>query len=220
MRATASPHQKAETAEALAEQKKQSDLKKKIADGEKKRAAKEAAAKGVAAGGGGGDAAGGEFSKVDLRGQIVEVARTRRPTPSTLRRLTWAKQRPSAGRERPRQVHPAGADAGQARGGGGQPQDLQTQGGRIAGDGAVRKVGRWHDHGAPTPPEACARRARRRRGSRGRARGQLNPKKKIWEKVQPMLSISSAKVACFEATPLMTSKGPCVVDTLTGGAIG
>ena len=49
---------------------------------------------------------------------------------------------------------------------------------------------------------------------------QLNPKKKIWEKVQPMLSISSAKVACFEATPLMTSKGPCVVDTLTGGAIG
>ena len=49
---------------------------------------------------------------------------------------------------------------------------------------------------------------------------QLNPKKKIWEKVQPLLSISASKAACFESLPFMTSKGPCIVDTLTSGAVG
>lgn len=49
---------------------------------------------------------------------------------------------------------------------------------------------------------------------------QLNPKKKIWEKLQPTLNTSDACVVRYEQLPFMTSKGPCTVQSLKGGAVG
>ena len=217
-------YQKAETAEALAEQKKQSDLKKKaIADGEKKRAAKEAAAKGVAAGGGGGDAAGSEFSKVDLRvGKIVEVARHPEADALYVEKIDLGEASgprqvvsglvkfiPQEQMQDRRVVVVANLKTSKLKG-------VESQAMVLCGksaDGTTMEL--------LTPPEGVPLGERVvAEGHAAEPEAQLNPKKKIWEKVQPMLSISSAKVACFEATPLMTSKGPCVVDTLTGGAIG
>ena len=48
---------------------------------------------------------------------------------------------------------------------------------------------------------------------------QLNPKKKIWEKVQPSLNTSADCVVRFEELPFMTSKGACVVDSVKGGGV-
>lgn len=221
-------YQKVETAEALAEQKKASDLKKKaIADGEKKRAAKEAAAKGEA-GPAGGDAAASDFSKLDLRvGQIVHVER--HPCgespglyvekidlgePSGPRQVVsgLVKFIPQEGMLNHRVVVVANMKPSKF----GKSVKVESQAMVLCGksaDGTKMEL--------VTPPEGvplgervvCV-------GHDAPAEAQLNPKKKIWEKVQPTLSINASKTACFEALPFMTSKGPCVVDTLTTGAVG
>jgi len=49
---------------------------------------------------------------------------------------------------------------------------------------------------------------------------QLNPKKKIWEKlVQPTLNTSSDCVVRAGELPFMTSRGPCTVKTIAGGMV-
>jgi len=47
----------------------------------------------------------------------------------------------------------------------------------------------------------------------------LNPKKKVWEKVQVDLKIDSNKIAVFKDKPLRTSKGTCSVKSLSGASI-
>eukprot|EP00050_Salpingoeca_kvevrii_P006965 m.292928 g.292928 ORF g.292928 m.292928 type:complete len:567 (-) comp12698_c0_seq1:193-1893(-) len=47
----------------------------------------------------------------------------------------------------------------------------------------------------------------------------LNPKKKIFEAVQPDLKVSSTHIACYKGFPLMTSKGPLKVATLVDAPI-
>lgn len=47
----------------------------------------------------------------------------------------------------------------------------------------------------------------------------LNPKKKIFEGVQPDLATDSQAVACYKGIPLATSTGPCRVRSICGGSI-
>ena len=47
----------------------------------------------------------------------------------------------------------------------------------------------------------------------------LNPKKKVWEAVQPELGTDAARVACYRGAPLATPAGPCTVRTVAGGSI-
>eukprot|EP00803_Ostreobium_quekettii_P011625 evm.model.scf_2551.2 EVM.evm.TU.scf_2551.2 scf_2551:3680-5483(+) len=47
----------------------------------------------------------------------------------------------------------------------------------------------------------------------------LNPKKKVFEAVQPDFATNGDRVACYNGTPFMTSKGPCTVATIVGGSI-
>ena len=104
--------------------------------------------------------------------------------------------------------------------------DLRGSYGRGGGGGYSRGgYGRGDGRGGGAPRHSgdlreTVERRRAAAGDTAEPEAQLNPKKKIWEKVQPLLCVSSSKVACFEAVPFMTSKGPCVVDTLTSGAIG
>lgn len=48
---------------------------------------------------------------------------------------------------------------------------------------------------------------------------QLNPKKKVWEAVQPELGTDGACVACYRGAALATAAGPCTVRTVAGGTI-
>jgi len=48
---------------------------------------------------------------------------------------------------------------------------------------------------------------------------QLNPKKKVWEKIQPELNTSAECVACFQGLPFETPHGPCRVASIASGAI-
>eukprot|EP00736_Rhodelphis_marinus_P006043 Rmarinus@m.25977 len=47
----------------------------------------------------------------------------------------------------------------------------------------------------------------------------LNPKKKIWEKVQEELGTSEDLVATYKGLPLMTSAGPCMATTVKNGVL-
>ncbi len=47
----------------------------------------------------------------------------------------------------------------------------------------------------------------------------LNPKKKVFETVQPDLRTNDEKVACYKGAPLRTSKGVCTVKTVVQGSI-
>ena len=47
----------------------------------------------------------------------------------------------------------------------------------------------------------------------------LNPKKKVFEAVQPDLETNPNRVACYKGVPFMTSRGPCTVATIVGGTI-
>ena len=47
---------------------------------------------------------------------------------------------------------------------------------------------------------------------------QLNPKKKIFEKISPDLMTSADGIAQYKSVPFMTSKGP-VVSKLTNAAV-
>ena len=45
---------------------------------------------------------------------------------------------------------------------------------------------------------------------------QLNPKKKIFEQIQPDLRVDSGRVACYKGVPFaIEGKGVCTVATLT-----
>lgn len=47
---------------------------------------------------------------------------------------------------------------------------------------------------------------------------QLNPKKKIYEGLQPLLKTDASGVANYDGVPFMTTKGPCV-SRITGGSV-
>lgn len=47
----------------------------------------------------------------------------------------------------------------------------------------------------------------------------LNPKKKVFEAVQPDLASNAQCVACYRGVPFTTSAGPCRVATIAGGTI-
>eukprot|EP01024_Parvocaulis_polyphysoides_P022610 TRINITY_DN20957_c0_g1_i1.p2 TRINITY_DN20957_c0_g1~~TRINITY_DN20957_c0_g1_i1.p2 ORF type:complete len:278 (-),score=65.43 TRINITY_DN20957_c0_g1_i1:318-1151(-) len=48
---------------------------------------------------------------------------------------------------------------------------------------------------------------------------QLNPKKKVFESVQPDLATNESKLVCYKGLPLVTSKGPCIVQSIAGGSV-
>ena len=48
---------------------------------------------------------------------------------------------------------------------------------------------------------------------------QLNPKKKVFETIQPDLKTNSDKVATYKGNPFKTSKGLCTVKSIVGGPI-
>jgi len=52
------------------------------------------------------------------------------------------------------------------------------------------------------------------------AEAQLNPKKKLWEGVQPTLNTSPECVVRFKELPFTTSEGPCTVKSIANGAVG
>ena len=56
-------------------------------------------------------------------------------------------------------------------------------------------------------------------GHEGEAEKTLNPKKKVWERVQPQLNTSADRVARWGEVPFGTSKGACTVATVAGGTI-
>ena len=47
----------------------------------------------------------------------------------------------------------------------------------------------------------------------------LNPKKKVFEAVQPDLLTSEDLVACYRGQPLKTAEGVCTVRSIAGGTI-
>lgn len=56
-------------------------------------------------------------------------------------------------------------------------------------------------------------------GFSGEPDEQLNPKKKIFEQVQPDLATNADLVACFKGVPLMTTAGPVKVVSVAGASI-
>lgn len=48
---------------------------------------------------------------------------------------------------------------------------------------------------------------------------QLNPKKKVWETVQPGFVTTDSLVATWKGEPFTTSAGVCRVATIPGGSI-
>jgi len=54
---------------------------------------------------------------------------------------------------------------------------------------------------------------------RGAADEQLNPKKKVFEAVQPDLQVGPDLVARYKGAAFMTTKGPCTVRSAAGGGI-
>lgn len=47
----------------------------------------------------------------------------------------------------------------------------------------------------------------------------LNPKKKVFEKLQPEFKTNNDLVACFKGLPFRTQSGVCTVKTIAGGSI-
>jgi methionyl-tRNA synthetase len=56
-------------------------------------------------------------------------------------------------------------------------------------------------------------------GFPGEPDGVLNPKKKIWETVQPNLHTSADLVAQYKDVPFTTSSGICKVESIASGGI-
>jgi len=218
-------YEKVETAEALAKAAADAALKKKaLEDAANKRAAKEkAAAGGAAAGGaaaGGGEAS--DFAKLDLRvGTIVEVMRHAEADGLYVEKIDLGEGTPRqvvsglvkfipfeqmGGR---RVVVVANMKPTKLKGVESQAMVLCGK----AADGSAMEL--------IEPPEGvpvgervtCA-------GHEAEPEKVLNPKKKIWEKVQPTLNTSAECVARFAELPFMTSKGPCTVQSIANGAVG
>eukprot|EP00187_Rhodella_violacea_P003326 CAMPEP_0174894766 /NCGR_PEP_ID=MMETSP0167-20121228/9320_1 /TAXON_ID=38298 /ORGANISM="Rhodella maculata, Strain CCMP736" /LENGTH=391 /DNA_ID=CAMNT_0016133927 /DNA_START=1 /DNA_END=1176 /DNA_ORIENTATION=+ len=56
-------------------------------------------------------------------------------------------------------------------------------------------------------------------GFEGEPDAQLNPKKKVWEKIQPDFSTSADGVATWKDSPMKTDKGVCTAPTVRGGTL-
>lgn len=56
-------------------------------------------------------------------------------------------------------------------------------------------------------------------GFNGEPDDMLNPKKKVWERIQPDLITDENLQACYRGTPLSTTKGVCKVKSIVGGHI-
>jgi hypothetical protein len=56
-------------------------------------------------------------------------------------------------------------------------------------------------------------------GFEGEPDAQLNPKHKVFEAVHPDFSTSDDLIACYKGKPLLTSCGPCTVQSVKGGTI-
>jgi methionyl-tRNA synthetase len=56
-------------------------------------------------------------------------------------------------------------------------------------------------------------------GFEGEPDAVLNPKKKVWEAVQPDLSTNAELQACYKGVPLSTDKGTCTVASVVGASI-
>jgi methionyl-tRNA synthetase len=56
-------------------------------------------------------------------------------------------------------------------------------------------------------------------GYGGEADEQLNPKKKVWEQVQPDLATNETLQACWKGIPLSTKHGACTVKSISKGSI-
>lgn len=72
-----------------------------------------------------------------------------------------------------------------------------------------------------TPPPGCVPGDRVTfEGYSGEPDAQLNPKKKVWEQVQPDLKTDSNKVACYKGVPFtVPGKGVCTAPTMANSAI-
>ena len=70
------------------------------------------------------------------------------------------------------------------------------------------------------PPEGSAPGERvTAEGFDGEPEEQLNPKKKIFEQIQPELQTNAERVACYRNLPLKTQLGVCKVSSIVGGSI-
>ena len=70
------------------------------------------------------------------------------------------------------------------------------------------------------PPEGCKPGERVTfDGFPGQPDDQLNPKKRIFEQVQPDLRVGSDLVARYKEAVFMTGLGPCKVASVAGGSI-
>ncbi|GMH39956.1 hypothetical protein BSKO_07860 [Bryopsis sp. KO-2023] len=56
-------------------------------------------------------------------------------------------------------------------------------------------------------------------GFEGEPDAVLNPKKKVFETVQPDLATNGERVACYKGVPFSTTKGLCTVKSISGGSI-
>lgn len=56
-------------------------------------------------------------------------------------------------------------------------------------------------------------------GFEGKPDDVLNPKKKVWESVQPDLHTDKELVACYKDLPFTTSAGVCKVLSISDGSI-
>jgi len=56
-------------------------------------------------------------------------------------------------------------------------------------------------------------------GFTGQPDEQLNPKKRVFEQIQPDLHVGADLVARYKDSAFMTSLGPCKVASVTGGSI-
>jgi hypothetical protein len=56
-------------------------------------------------------------------------------------------------------------------------------------------------------------------GFDGEPEEQLNPKKKIFEQIQPELLTNAECIACYRGLPLRTKAGPCKVSSIVSGGI-
>ena len=79
---------------------------------------------------------------------------------------------------------------------------------------------------APVKLELVEPRAHSARGERITAAGfdgdpeeQLNPKKKIFEQIQPELLTNAECIACYRGLPLRTKAGPCKVSSIVSVGI-
>jgi len=70
------------------------------------------------------------------------------------------------------------------------------------------------------PPEGSALGERvTAEGFNGEPEEQLNPKKKVFEQIQPDLLTNGESVACYKGLPLRTESGVCKVNSIVGGSI-